>query len=244
MLYAFYRGLGTKYLYYSRYEDGAWRGVVRIKEQPPERICARSKNRPAAAVIGGKLMLIYRGGEHTALVTATYEGGIWSGGRRIEEQSAITPASATTPGAVVTQTVTESQTSERLTILYRGAESSSLYTAAFDGESWSGNVKIADQPGGISPCSTYPPTLVEYGGLLYALYQATDGTRIRYAMRGPDRDPFWWGDLDMASARFSEPQLVYPFCPAPLVDDEVLTVFYVSWEKMLGPGRLRSVVCT
>ena len=50
--------------------------------------------------------------------------------------------------------------------------------ATFDGSYWTGNQKIADMPGGISPESNYTPALSVFQGYLYMAYKGAHSNEL------------------------------------------------------------------
>lgn len=150
-LYIIYKSANSDDLYTAYYQDGSWFGNTKIKDQPGG-ISPQSDNNPGVAVFNNRMYIVYKGANSDTLYTAFYDGTTWQGNQKISDQPGdISPESNYCPNAAVYN--------NRLYIVYKGAHSDNIYTAAFDGNSWSGNTKIADQAGDISPESNYTPSL-------------------------------------------------------------------------------------
>ncbi len=129
---------------YTAWFDGTkWGGDTKISSQNGG-ITPRSSVNPAICTYKDQLYIVYPGEWTGNLYSAWFNGAYWDGNTEIADQPGdISPASSYTPGIGVYE--------NRLIIVYLGAHLNNLYSASFNGTRWSGNTKISDQPGGISP---------------------------------------------------------------------------------------------
>ena len=161
-----YKGANTGHLYTAFYDGSKWRGDDRIAEQPGG-ISPRSTSSPATAVFNNWLYLVYKGVNTNTLYAAWYDGSKWNGNVRISSmRGGIAPESNYSPKIAVYKGL--------LYMVYKGANSSTLYMAWFDGTTWFGNKKIGDMPGGIEPKSTRNPSLVVFNNKLYIVYKGAN----------------------------------------------------------------------
>lgn len=150
-LYIIYKSPNSDDLYTAYYQDDTWFGNTKIKDQQGG-ISPQSDHNPGVAVFNNSMYIIYKGANTDKLYTALYDGTSWQGNQKISDQKGdITPESNYCPNAAVLN--------NKLYIVYKGAHSDNIYTATFDGNSWAGNTKIEDQPGGISPETNYTPSI-------------------------------------------------------------------------------------
>ena len=149
LLYIIYTGRYFSDLYTATFDGMVWTGNSKISDQPGG-INPKSSYSPGATVYDGKLILGYLGSWSSSIYTATYDGTTWAGNTKIKDQSGgIDPSSNYNPAMDVFD--------GKLYLVYKGAHFSSLYSACFDGTTWTGNTQIGDQPGGISPSSNFNP---------------------------------------------------------------------------------------
>lgn len=161
-----YKGANTGHLYTAFYDGSKWRGDDRIAEQPGG-ISPRSTSSPGTAVFNNWLYLVYKGVNTNALYAAWYDGNKWNGNVRISSmRGGIAPESNYSPKIAVYKGL--------LYMVYKSANSSTLYLAWFDGTTWFGNKKIGDMPGGIEPKSTRNPSLVVFNNKLYIVYKGAN----------------------------------------------------------------------
>ncbi len=116
------------------------------------------------------MYLAYKGKSSDDLYTAYLDQTTWYGNTAIKKQpGSISPKSDRTPGAGVLNGL--------LYLVYKRAgviHNEELYTAVFDGNSWTGDIPIKSQPGGISPESIYGPGVAVYRDSLYIVYRYYD----------------------------------------------------------------------
>ena len=141
------------------------------------------------------MVIAYKGASSDDLYTAYFDGASWHGNSPIRDQfGGITPKSTRNPGAA--------QFKDKLYLAYKGASSNHLYIASYDGEQWSGDVRIQDQPGGISPQSDDFPTLCVFAGtesselFMYMIYKGV-GTDDLYLAWFDGNS--WYGDVKISS---------------------------------------------
>lgn len=147
-LYIIYKGVDSDDIYTAYFQDATWHGNTRIKDQQGG-ISPQSSCSPGATVFEGNMYIVYKGASSNDLYTAWFDGSSWHGNSKISDQGGhITPESNYCPNAAVYN--------NSMYIVYKGAHSDDLYTAVFDGNTWSGNTEI---DGNIDPESNYTPAL-------------------------------------------------------------------------------------
>jgi hypothetical protein len=153
------------YVHYGDPEQGGW-----FQDLGPS---GQANCSPSLVVFRGKLCAFYPSGPSGELCFAWTEPEVpWVGGAVISIPGSGIPHSASSPAATVFR--------DRLVLVYRGIGSDhALRTATFDGSSWSGNERIADQPGGIDPQSDHAPGVLVEGdldsGTLSLIYSGHSG---------------------------------------------------------------------
>jgi hypothetical protein len=169
-LYILYKGAHSNNLYTAWYDGNKWSGNVKISDMNGN-ISPESDYCPNIAVYKGLLYTVYKGAHSNTLYAAWFDGTTWYGNTKISDMNGgISPESNYNPGMVVYNNL--------LHIVYKGAHSNTLYTAAFDGNVWSGNVKIQDQGGNISPETNYNPGTVVYNNKLYIVYKGAHSNTL------------------------------------------------------------------
>lgn len=112
----------------------------------------------------------------------------WTGNQKISAISGIDPASTDSPAMA--------WMGDYLFCVYKGAWASDLYQMQFDGRTWTGNKKIKDLPGGISPKSSAAPGLAAFGPGLTMIYKGSWGSTLYYATFDGER---WAGNKKISS---------------------------------------------
>jgi hypothetical protein len=182
-LYTVYKAAKSNNLYAAWFDGAAWYGDKKISDLKGG-ISPESNYNPGMAVFGAKLYLVYKGANSTALYTVTFDGDKWSGDSKIENQAGkISPQSNYSPGAV--------QFKDKLYIVYKAADSTTLFSAWYDGSKWGGDTPIKDQGGDIDPKSSYCPNAAVFDDKLYIVYKGADSTKLYSAWYDGRK---WGGD--------------------------------------------------
>jgi len=100
-LFMVYRSPNNYALNYATFDGKTWRGNAQISEQlggiSPESSCS-----PGLAVVGNRLVLIYKSPQNNDLNMASFDGTTWSGNTQIFNQpGGIHPESDSSPAAIV-----------------------------------------------------------------------------------------------------------------------------------------------
>jgi len=149
LLYLVYKGAHSTELSTAWFDGRTWYGHTRIRDQAGE-LAPESSANPGTAVFNGNLYLVYKGARSDALSTAWFDGHVWYGNTKIRDQvGELTPGSGCNPGVRVFN--------NRLYLLYKAGPSRTLYSAYFDGSSWSRRTEIEAQPGGLGPAFASNP---------------------------------------------------------------------------------------
>ncbi|WES31672.1 PI-PLC domain-containing protein [Varunaivibrio sulfuroxidans] len=161
-LYIVYKSASSADICCAWFDGSKWHGGVKIKTLPGG-ISPQSNHTPNIAVYKGLLFMVYLDPGSHDVYTAWFDGTTWYGNTKISDQSGgITPQSALNPAIAAYE--------DDLYIVYLGKWQNWLYSASFNGITWDGNVKISDQPGGISPRTATTPGMCVYDGKLYLAY--------------------------------------------------------------------------
>ena len=185
-MYMFYNGAGTNNIYSAYFDGTTWFGNTQIGDQPGN-IDIQSSDGVSAAVYQNVLYLAYKGKSST-LYTATFDGTTWAGNTAIGDQSGgISPSSSSSPGMAVYQ--------GNLYLAYCGSSKSDIYTAVYNGSSWSGNTKISSQSGDISPNTNGTPACIAFNNLLYLIYTASNGSLATCTFNGSS----WAGNTNISA---------------------------------------------
>ena len=151
-LYIIYKGAHSNTLYTAFYDGDKWSGNTSIKDQSGN-ISPESNYNPGTVVFNNKLYLVYKEAHSNTLYSAWYDGHVWAGNTKIKDQGGnIDPQSNYCPNVEVYN--------NNLYIVYKEANSNTLYSAWYDGHVWAGNTKIKDQGGNIDPESNYNPSML------------------------------------------------------------------------------------
>jgi hypothetical protein len=138
-----YKGAHTDDLYTAYFDGASWHGNKEIGDQPGG-ISPKSDQNPGTCLFNNSLFLVYKGAGSNDLYIASYDGIEWSGDIKIKDlPGAIAPMSDASPSLAFFNGA--------MYAIYKGADTTDVYVAWYDGNRWSGGVKIGDQPGGISP---------------------------------------------------------------------------------------------
>ena len=161
-LYMIYKSATTSELCCAWHDGTKWNGGIEINKMNGS-INPLSNANPNAAVYKGMLYITYLDPSSPEIYTASFDGTTWFGNEKIGDQSGgIDPESRYTPAICAYQ--------GNLHIIYTGSWFNNLYSAHFDGINWYGNTEIANQPGGISPKSSYSPGVGVFNNRLYMVY--------------------------------------------------------------------------
>lgn len=149
-LYIIYKQPNSTELYCIWYDGTRWYGGATIND-PAAKFDPKSKYNPAAIDFDGKLYILYRGESLNTLYTAWFGGTAWAGNIPIGKQPPgnVDPASQFTPGVLVYES--------KLCLVYTFGNSVMLYSASFDGDTWTGDQPILVD--GVHPQSNYNPEL-------------------------------------------------------------------------------------
>lgn len=123
-----------------------------------------------------KLKIVYRGAAtDTAIYSAFMDGTYgWRGNTTIRDEAGhIDPKSLLSPSIAVFH--------NWLYMVFLANNSPDLWFAWHDGANWSGDVRISDMNGGISPKSDRCPNLVVFQNKLYMTYKAWDSSVLYVA---------------------------------------------------------------
>ncbi|MCK9343407.1 MAG: hypothetical protein M0P33_05810 [Massilibacteroides sp.] len=151
-LYIIYKGAHSNTLYTAFYDGDKWSGNTSIKDQSGN-ISPESNYNPGTVVFNNKLYLVYKESHSNTLYSAWYDGHVWAGNTKIKDQGGnIDTQSNYCPNVEVYN--------NNLYIVYKEANSNTLYSAWYDGHVWAGNTKIKDQGGNIDPESNYNPSML------------------------------------------------------------------------------------
>jgi hypothetical protein len=186
LLYMVYKGAHSNTLYMCWYDGTSWQG-----NQPIAGMSGQSNYTPAMAVYNGLLYLIYKGAHSNTLYAAWYNGKSWAGNIPISQMGGgLSPASNLAPALAVYNNT--------LYMSYKGAYSSTLYIAWFDGTNWHGNTPIQTNNGG--PATIWTPALAVYtpdgaNQLLYAVYAGLSGTLYASYFNGTS----WFGNQTIST---------------------------------------------
>jgi len=174
LLYAVYKEAGSNDIYLSWFDGQTWYGNIAIKNMPGA-LTSQTNRGLYPAVYNGLLYLVYKDAGSNTFYAAWFDGTTWSGNIKISSQpGGISPESNYNPAVVVFN--------GKLYIVYKDQSSNKLYTAWFNGTTWSGNTTISSQPGGISPESNYTPGVLVFNGFLYLVYKG-EGSNTLYSAR-------------------------------------------------------------
>ncbi|RXT48110.1 hypothetical protein B6S44_23865 [Bosea sp. Tri-44] len=163
-LYLIYISGGADHaLRWSRFDGRRWQGDEAIVTVAGSTL--KSNRSPAAVVFNDKLYLIYRGASVTSdkLYIAWFDGQSWNGDTSIGDQpGGVDPWSDEAPTAAVFN--------DKLVLVYKGATVPNLYISRFDGSSWSGDVELSDEPGGLDAKSDAGPRVLVFENKLWLIY--------------------------------------------------------------------------
>lgn len=188
VLYVVYKGANSNDLFTCWYDGSRWVGNQKISSMPGG-ISPHSNSRPSLVVFQDLLWAVYKGEASADLYRAVFDGTTWYGNDRIRDMpGGIQPQTSEGAHAVVFN--------DCLYLAYKGADTNDLYTAWFDGQTWHGNQKIRDQPGGISPASNHNPGMGVYDGRLYLVYKGTGNDVLYVAWYDGTA---WAGDVTIGS---------------------------------------------
>lgn len=159
LLYLFYIDSGSEDLNCAWFDGTTWYGNTAIKSQRGG-IAPRPMNAPGVAVYKDKLYLVYN--SYFGSCVAWFDGIQWYGNVPVSSQPGnIDPEFAYRPAVA--------WFGDKLFLAYSGM-SCDLYTCTFDGNTWAGNTRIADQPGGIKPATIDCAGISVFGDKLYLSY--------------------------------------------------------------------------
>ena len=168
--YLIYKGAHSNDLYTAWNDGFRWYGNIRIKDQLGG-ISPESNYSPSLVVYRGLIYAVYKGAHSNDLYLAWFDGTQWFGNTRISSMpGGISPKTNYGLDAVVYK--------DRLYLVYKGESSNTLYSAWFDGQTWSGNTKISDQPGGITPESNYNPDVCVFNDRMYLVYKGAHSNSL------------------------------------------------------------------
>lgn len=202
--YIIYKGAGSDVVYQSHLSDNVWTGNIPVVVKDPNAknpvlvSTVKSNYAPGAAVFKNCLYIIYKVDYANDLCVSFLDNwGDWHENALIRNfrGTTISPKSNYCPSAAVINGL--------LLIIYKGESSNTLYTASFNGDTWTGDTPIAEQPGGISPESNYTPSAVFFDGMVYIIYKGAHSNNLYYAWFNGAR---WAGNLLIETADNGAPK--------------------------------------
>lgn len=213
-LYILCKSANSNDLYVSWYDGNQWSGNVKISDMNGD-ISPESNYCPNIVVYKGLLCTVYKGANSNTLYAAWFDGTTWYGNKKISDMpGGISPESNYNPSMAIFN--------NQLYIVYKDVDSNSLYTATFDGEKWSGNTKIQDQGGNISPKSNYTPSIALFNNKLYLIYKDAHSNTLYLAWYDGSQ---WHGNTAIKDQDGNiEPESNY--CPSATVYDGRLYITY------------------
>jgi len=165
-----FKGAHSNTLYSAYYDGTAWHGNTKIQDQPGQ-LTPESTLNPGSCLYNNRLYLVYKGADSPHLYMAYYDGVKWYGDHKISSlPGGISPQSDSSPSLVVFRNL--------LYAVYKGNDTSDLYIAWFDGTRWYGDVRIAEQPGELSPQTDHGIDLVSFNNLLYLVYKGAHSNEL------------------------------------------------------------------
>ncbi|WP_415844666.1 hypothetical protein ACMYUJ_17200 [Stutzerimonas zhaodongensis] len=148
-----------------------------------------------------KMCTIYKGASSDELRISIYDGRNWSLNEKIKSRDGnIEPKSDKSPAICLLN--------NNIYLVYKGSGNSDIFVARFDGDEWSGDKKVGEFPGGISPKTTDDPASVVFNGIMYVFYKGANSSRnIFFATYD---GALWRGDtkitVTLASGKMREPK--------------------------------------
>lgn len=150
-LYLIYPGKWFSGLNLTSFDGAFWHGNIELKLQDGSN--PASTRTPSLCTYKGNLYMAYTGSWSNHILLCWFDGTNWYGNNPITiSGSGDQPASSSNPSIAVFGT--------NLMMVYRGNTFRTIYTAQFDGTTWTGNTAISSQPGGISPLTNYSPAAI------------------------------------------------------------------------------------
>lgn len=135
-IYLFFRGRGSKKIYYVTYDGNNWEKDVNVGIASGGKIDPWSDQGVGAVLYKNKIYVAYKGYSSKQLYFFTYDGISWGNDTSIKNASGgkIDPWISGTPTLFVDKT-------NILNIEYRGYKSKNIYYTVFDGETWGGDIR-------------------------------------------------------------------------------------------------------
>ncbi len=195
-----YRGAGdTDLIFQSLYNNGTWSQDQAIKVSGGN---IGTSAGPSLAVFKGTLYMAYRSsakidGEYPIML-ATLPAGqtsytAWQGDKPIS----INSENLATDHAP-SLTVQGSGDSERLWLGWQ--KDSDLFTATFDGSTWTNNGQIKDVSSNGTPQSNYQPAICGYGSSVWVIFKGRHSDHLMWAAYNVVTK-LWTGNLDIEDKR-------------------------------------------
>lgn len=138
-------------LHFASFDGMNWNGYTKIIIASNNSTPVADDN-PGVTVYNDNLYITFKKSGTDDLYYAWYDGTTWYGNIQITTSDNGNPGSNYSPNA--------SAYNNNLYIVYKGDRSNTLYSAWFNGSSWSGNTKIKDQSGDIDPESDHNPGMI------------------------------------------------------------------------------------
>lgn len=166
-LYMVYRGKESDTLWYCTFDGEKWSSQYNLTEVNG----AQSSDAPALAEYDGKLYMVYRGKSGSNNLWYCYhDGQKWFG------QTEITQEGRRTTGPQTSERVGLAAFDKKLYMVYRGKDSSNMWSCSFDGSKWERNeTSITEQN---SAKTSKAPALAVLGKNLYAVYRGEGSDRV------------------------------------------------------------------
>lgn len=183
---------------FARSNGTMWDGNRQISGVP-DYILPNSSGNPVLVEFNKCLYAIYKGANDSYLYYIYFQDGCWRAPTLIEvtdNPKYPYPESNHRPGAVAYK--------GKLYIIYKGKDSTPLYSASFDGKNWKGNTKLSKQVGNIDPKSDNGANAIVYQEKLYIVYKSADNNNfLYYAWFDGNK---WEGDKKITIADKSNPR--------------------------------------
>ncbi|NEO87920.1 MAG: phosphatidylinositol-specific phospholipase C domain-containing protein [Spirulina sp. SIO3F2] len=172
LIYTVYKKRGADDALYVVWFDGTtWYGneIISIGERR-----LRSPHNPSMVVFDNLLHIIYKSSDSGKLHTAVFNGTDWWGNTPIHVENQQDGISVRfNPSSVLFN--------DRIYIFYSVDTSNQLYSAWYDGNSWSGGIKIKEQGGNIDLRSLGSPSAEVYDGKIYIVYRFNSSSTSLYS---------------------------------------------------------------
>ncbi|MEM7051848.1 MAG: M35 family metallo-endopeptidase [Acidobacteriota bacterium] len=169
-LFMYFIGFTRFNIYESIFDGKDWFGNKQLETNPDSH--PRTSTSPGMAVFEDQLYLFYRSQGRTDISWTSFDGEGWHGNEPVVTADGSRPQTVGTPAVTVF--------GERLQMVYRGQDEDVLYSASFDGETWSGNRPIELASGERLP-AIGSPSLAVFGDRLHVIYRDGRDSALSWA---------------------------------------------------------------